>query len=121
MVFTVIFFIGILLINFSGGGSSESEDREESAPEHASSPGGSISVKPQKKMDGIPVGYPRTKAGALAAAVNYEMARSTPSYFTDRPFRHSVLTTVMTSESVRSQQRKDDDDASRIVSSLGLK
>ncbi|MGW2106335.1 hypothetical protein [Streptomyces sp. NPDC001948] len=52
--------------------------------------------------------------------MNYEVARSSPSYFTDQAFRHAVLETVMTRESVKEQQRRDDRDASKVVASLGL-
>lgn len=119
--FAVVLGIGILLTTFTGGGSSGSSASAESAPSATSSPGGSGgSVKTSGTVKGIPVGYPQSKDGAVAAAVNYEVARSSPSYFTDQPFRHSVLATIMTRESVSAQQDEDDRDASRVVTSLGL-
>lgn len=119
--FTIVLVLGLILSNFTGGGSASPESGAQASPDVASSPGGSGgTVATDGRVKGIPVGYPRSKDGALTAAVNYEVARSSPSYFTDRAFRHAVLDTMMTRESVSAQKRTDDQDASKLVSSLGL-
>ncbi|MFF8431047.1 hypothetical protein ACF07Y_39120 [Streptomyces sp. NPDC016566] len=66
------------------------------------------------------MGYPHTKAGATAAAVNYQMARSAPGYFTDEALRHQVLKTVMTSSALPNQQAQDDQASKGLLASLGV-
>ena len=119
--FVVVLVFGILLTTFTGGESSDSGRESPSTPNADSSPGGSGGgVRTRDAVEGIPVGYPPSREGAVAAAVNYEVARSSPSYFTDETFRHAVLGTIMTQESVRAQQESDDRDASKLVATLGL-
>ncbi|WP_338684643.1 hypothetical protein QD712_29640 [Streptomyces acidiscabies] len=41
--------------------------------------------------DGVPVGYPRTEAGAKAAASNYATVRGSYSFLTDKAVRHREI------------------------------
>ncbi|MCZ1012281.1 hypothetical protein [Streptomyces lydicus] len=66
------------------------------------------------------MGYPRTKDGAAAAAVNYQVARSAPGYFTDEALRHQELKAMMTSSAVTGQQQQDDQTAKGLMASLGV-
>ncbi|MFD5079648.1 hypothetical protein [Streptomyces sp. NPDC058371] len=66
------------------------------------------------------MGYPRTKDGAAAAAVNYQVARSTPGYFTDAALRQQVLKAVMTLAALPGQQQQDDQMAEGLMASLGV-
>jgi hypothetical protein len=77
-------------------------------------------AKAASVKDGVPVGYPRTKDGSVAAAVNYEMARSSPGYFTDEALRHQVLKTVMSPAALPGQQQQDDQTAKGLLAALGV-
>ncbi|MFI1203476.1 hypothetical protein ACH4VR_29275 [Streptomyces sp. NPDC020883] len=121
--FAAVLIAGIVLTNFTGeGGTPDTGSAQATdSPAAAPSPGGSGGkAKADQYAGGVPVGYPHSKEGAIAAAVNYEMARSSPSYFTDQNFRHSVLTTVMAESSMQAQQKTDDRDAAKLVASLGI-
>ncbi|MFF9157612.1 hypothetical protein ACF1AB_35935 [Streptomyces sp. NPDC014846] len=122
----IVLVIGIVLTLFGGGGGSKSsndrgtsQDSAQSAP--TSQPGGSgPGGKASSVKSGVPVGYPHTKAGAVAAAVNYQSARSAPGYFTDEALRHQVLKTVMTSSALHDQQAQDDRATKGLLASLGV-
>ncbi|MEV1008371.1 hypothetical protein [Streptomyces sp. NPDC049881] len=70
--------------------------------------------------DDVPTGYPRTEEGAVQAAVNYQMARSSVAYMTDRAVRHRVINAMATSGSVKSLTRTDDSAMDLVLASLGL-
>lgn len=70
--------------------------------------------------DGIPVGYPHTQAGAVSAAVNFEMARSTAGYFTDTAARDQVLSVIMAPQSLGSEVAADGQATASVLSNLGL-
>ncbi|MFD9565075.1 hypothetical protein [Streptomyces sp. NPDC059994] len=121
MAFALILVIGIVLANVTGGSRSPgSAAPSGGSPSAAASPGGSGGgVKAGGVASGVPVGYPRTREGVTAAAVNYEVARSSPSYVTNQSFRHSVLAVMMASDSLAGQQQVDDRDAIKLTSALG--
>ncbi|MEU5242393.1 hypothetical protein ACH4UR_37460 [Streptomyces lydicus] len=125
IVFGVVLAIGIVLTLFggSGGGGSKDGAGSNQAPAESkptSQAGGSgPGAKASSTKNGVPVGYPRSKGGAVAAAVNYQAARSAPGYFTDEALRHQVLKTVMTSSALTGQQQQDDQTAKGLMASLG--
>ena len=74
----------------------------------------------QSTRDGIPVGYPHSQSGAISAAVNYEMARSTASYFTNTASRNAVLSVIMAPESLTSEESTEAQTTASVLSNLGL-
>ncbi|MFE7777690.1 hypothetical protein ACFU5O_28080 [Streptomyces sp. NPDC057445] len=123
IVFGVVVTFGILLTLFGGSGSND-EDAGGAAPAGTaptSQAGGrGPGAKASSVRNGIPVGYPRTREGAVAAAVNYQTARSSPGYFSDQALRHQVLSTVMTSAALPGQQSQDDQAAKGLLAALGV-
>lgn len=114
---------GMALTLFGGGGGPDAPGTAETPADSTptSQAGGSgPGAKANSVKNGVPVGYPRTKDGAMAAAVNYQTARSTPAYFTDETLRHQVLKTVMTSSALTNQQAQDDQTAKSLMASLGV-
>lgn len=125
IVFGIVLAIGVALTLFGGGGGGGGDDRaspgKPAEPAPASQVGGSgPGAKATSVKNGVPVGYPRTRDGAAAAAVNYQVARSTPGYFTDKTLRHQVLKTVMASPALAGQQAQDDQTAKGLMASLGV-
>ncbi|GAA2720395.1 MULTISPECIES: hypothetical protein [Streptomyces] len=121
IIFGVVLALGMALTLFGGGrsdkGSAETPADSTPTPQAGGSGPG---AKAKSVKDGVPVGYPRTKDGAAAAAVNYQMARSAPGYFTDQGLRHQVLKTVMTSSALANQQAQDDQLTKGLMASLGV-
>ncbi|WP_283302045.1 hypothetical protein [Streptomyces sp. HNM0645] len=114
--------LGVALTLVGGGGGTDGKGPLETPTDSTptSRAGGSgPGVKAKTVKSGVPVGYPRTKDGAAAAAVNYQMARSAPGYFTDRALRHRVLKTVMTSSALAAQQAQDDQTVKGLMAALG--
>ncbi|MFB7836155.1 hypothetical protein [Streptomyces sp. NPDC056056] len=119
--FAIVLVVGILLM--LTGGKKDKQSTDEPAPKStASSQAGGTGpgVKAKSVKDGVPVGYPQTKDGAAAAAVNFQTARSSPTYFTDEGQRHQVLKTVMTSAALPVQQQTDDQTAKGLMAALGV-
>lgn len=71
-------------------------------------------------QDGVPVGYAHTQGGAISAAVNFEMARSTSSYFTDTAVRDQILSVIMAPQSLASEIAADGQATASVLSNLGL-
>ncbi|MFE7528083.1 hypothetical protein ACFU7Y_20545 [Kitasatospora sp. NPDC057542] len=71
-------------------------------------------------VDGVPLGYTNSREGAVAAAINYELARSSVAYLTDGQVRERILKAIMTSEAAPSQLKDDNDAASKLASAFGL-
>ncbi|MFJ5819391.1 hypothetical protein ACIQGT_36695 [Streptomyces sp. NPDC093108] len=120
-------FLGVVLalgvsLTLYGGGNSDKDTAETPASSMPTSPAGGSGpgVKASSVRGGVPVGYPRTKDGAIAAAVNYQAARSSSGYFTDEALRHQVLKTMMTSAALPNQQEQDDQTAKGLMASLGV-
>ncbi|MFJ5951344.1 hypothetical protein [Streptomyces noursei] len=123
IVFGVVLVLGIGLTLFGGGGGKNGTGTAEAPTDSTptSQAGGSgPGAKAQSAKGGVPVGYPRTRAGAAAAAVNYQVARSSPGYFTDPALRHQVLKTVMAPSALANQQAQDDQMAKGLMASLGV-
>lgn len=83
-------------------------------------PAGAATPGTQTEVAGVPVGYAHTQAGAVAAATNFETARSTAAYFTDTATRHNVINTIMAPASVSSQTASDDSATSSVLNKLGI-
>ncbi|MFI1700405.1 hypothetical protein ACH419_31110 [Streptomyces bobili] len=123
ITFGVVLALGMALILFGGDGGKEDSgtSRPSAVPTPTSQAGGSgPGAKAGSVKSGVPVGYPRTQDGAAAAAVNYQVARSSPGYFTDEALRHRVLETVMTSSALASQQAQDDQTVKGLMAALGV-
>ncbi|MFF1678364.1 hypothetical protein ACFVYG_20285 [Streptomyces sp. NPDC058256] len=124
IVFGVVLALGLALTLFGGGDGSKDDEGAGQTPAEStptSQAGGSgPGAKASSVKNGVPVGYPRTTDGAAAAAVNYQVARSTPGYFTDEALRHQVLQTMMTSTALTGQQQQDDQTAEGLMASLGV-
>ncbi|MFF8618639.1 hypothetical protein [Streptomyces sp. NPDC015350] len=121
ITFGAVLALGVALTLLGGGKEGQGSTETPADPAPTSQAGGSgPGAKAKTVKGGVPVGYPRTKDGAAAAAVNYQMARSAPGYFTDQGLRHQVLKTVMTSSALASQQAQDDQLAKGLMASLGV-
>lgn len=123
IVFGVVLALGMALTLFGGGGGTDAAQTPKSPADSTptSQAGGSgPGAKAGSVKSGVPVGYPRTKDGATAAAVNYQVARSSPGYFTDEALRHQVLKTVMAPSALASQQAQDDQTAKGLMAALGV-
>ena len=81
---------------------------------------GSTGGSAPSTQDGVPVGYAHTQGGAISAAVNFEMARSTSSYFTDTAVRDQVLSAIMAPQSLASEVAADGQATASVLSNLGL-
>jgi hypothetical protein len=115
--------LGIALTLFGGSGGTADKGARTSPTDStpSSQAGGSgPGAKAKSVKHGVPVGYPRTQDGAAAAAVNYQVARSSPGYLTDRALRHQVLKTVMTSSTLAGQQAQDDEAVKGLMAALGV-
>lgn len=91
-----------------------------SSPPSAQSGSSPASAGPRGVVDGVPVGYARSQAGAVAAAVNYELARSRPQYIADEAVRHRVLRQIMTASALPAQLASDDTNSAPTAKALGL-
>lgn len=90
-----------------------------SSGESSGSKGSTGAVAPSTQ-DGIPVGYAHSQGGAVSAAVNFEMARSTAGYFTDTAARDQVLSVIMAPQSLASEVAADGQATASVLSNLGL-
>lgn len=122
IIFGVVLALGLALTLFGGGGKDESGSPETPADSTPTSQAGGSGpgAKASSVKSGVPVGYPRTRDGAAAAAVNYQVARSSSGYFTDEALRHQVLKTVMTPSALADQQEQDDQTVKGLMAALGV-
>ncbi|MGP3951257.1 hypothetical protein [Streptomyces sp. 7N604] len=121
IIFGAVLLIGMLLMLFGGGGKQDQGSSQSPGATPASQAGGSgPGAKARTVKNGVPVGYPRTKDGAVAAAVNYQTARSSPGYFTDEAQRHQVLQTVMSRAALPGQLEQDDTATKAMLAALGV-
>ncbi|MFC8016662.1 hypothetical protein [[Kitasatospora] papulosa] len=123
IIFGVVLVLGIALTLSGGGGGTDDKGTPEtpaSSTPTSQAGGSGPGAKAKTVKNGVPVGYPRSKDGAAAAAVNFQVARSSPGYFTDQALRHQVLKTVMTSSALASQQAQDDQTVKGLMAALGV-
>ena len=64
-------------------------------------------VGPTRTVHGVPVGYERSREGAVAAALTYDGALGRPEVVTDRAQRRSILATIATPEVSRQYEAPD--------------
>lgn len=101
----------------SGGDSQTAPGTPDRPPGHGQpDPGAGAS----RTRQGVAVGYEHSRAGAVSAAVNYEMARTRPDYFTDEHVRRGVLGAMMSRESLAAQLASDNANADAAMARLGL-
>lgn len=81
---------------------------------------GSTGAVAPSTEDGVPVGYAHTQGGAVSAAVNFEMARSSAGYFTDTAARNRILSVIMAPQSLASEVAADGQATASVLSNLGL-
>ncbi|MFJ2629317.1 hypothetical protein ACIO6T_39660 [Streptomyces sp. NPDC087532] len=121
-VAAVLFVALVVSLTGESGGSSQTGKRDTSAasqpPANAGGSGGK--TKATRKTDGVPVGYPQSKEGVAAAATNFEIARSSRSYITDKPYRDKLIGQIMAPESVASQITRDDQATAQLIAGFGL-
>ncbi|MFK4184352.1 hypothetical protein ACI2L4_10085 [Streptomyces sparsogenes] len=126
-VFLVLAVVGLLL-NLSGGSNRDpdspidrsSSDQAPTVPAEQPEAGGDPRSTGKRMINGVPVGYSHSEAGAVQAAVNYQVARSSAKYFTDQTVRHKILETMMTAKTLDDQIRNDDTGMKQILGSLGI-
>ncbi|MCA1220208.1 hypothetical protein [Streptomyces sp. 8L] len=100
------------------GGSADTQSQDE--PPSQVGIGGDPRGTAKRLVDGVPVGYAHNQTGAVQAAINYQMARSSHSYFTDEKGRHKTLAVMMTSQALRRQIHNDDTGMQQVLTSLGV-
>ncbi|MEV6404113.1 hypothetical protein AB0M58_14360 [Streptomyces bobili] len=123
--FCLLVVIG-LLVGGGGGGGGGGATATVTAEASAGNPvvkepvGGNASISAHRTVDGVPVGYPRSQAGAVKAAVNYQLARSSTGYLADPAARAKTLRAMATSSTYGELRRSDDEAAEGALTSLGL-
>lgn len=124
------FFVFLLVLTVAlraaGGGGSKKDAAPDasqgpSAPATApSGAGGNPASSARALRDGVPVGYSHIRQGAVDAAVNYEIARSSREYFTDTAVRHRIIAAMATRESRAELTHNDDQGMNKVLVSLGV-
>lgn len=110
------------LLTSSGGNSASSTPLPAAGKdksEDGSVPGDGASARMRTK-DGVPVGYERTKAGAKAAAANFQAAQSTAPFLADKDIRHKITNVVMVPESVEQRLKTLDAQSENAMTQLGV-
>ncbi|MGW0569902.1 hypothetical protein [Streptomyces tauricus] len=123
-VFLVLLTLALLMSLSEGGGGAgsggSSDGQSETAPAEKTMTGGDTKNTARRLVNGVPVGYTHNQAGAVQAAVNYQVARSSGAYFTDEKDRHATLAAMMTKQSLERQIRNDDIGMQQVLTSLGV-
>jgi len=89
-------FLGVLIgWATNGGEGSERGDRP------------NADVGPTDTVNGIPVGYERSREGAVAAALAYDAVLARPEFVTDAARRTEILDALATPEAARRYGRED--------------
>ncbi|MDX3435633.1 hypothetical protein PV701_09760 [Streptomyces stelliscabiei] len=121
-MFLALVILAVFMSLSGGGGGSDgsSDGQSQNAPAEKNTTGGDTKSTAKKLVNGVPVGYTHNQAGAVQAAVNYQVARSSAAYFTDEKARHATLTAMMTSQALERQIRNDDTGMQQVLTSLGI-
>ncbi|MEV5434451.1 hypothetical protein AB0K80_00205 [Streptomyces sp. NPDC052682] len=127
-LFAVLLILAVVVNLTQGADSSNRPDGSTSHGRRSSAvpgnetggAGGNAQTSVLKLVDGVPVGYPHSPAGAIQAAVNYQIARSSAKYFTDTPTRHKIIAAMATSEARDRLTDNDDTGMKQVLSSLGI-
>lgn len=70
--------------------------------------------------DGVPVGYSRNKAGAKAAAANFQAVQSTAAFLANKSARHKITKVVMAPEAVEQRLKTLDEQTETAMTKLGV-
>ncbi|MER7674136.1 hypothetical protein ABTY61_37540 [Kitasatospora sp. NPDC096128] len=124
----VVLVLGFALASRGGDGTSSTPGAPRAAAASASGAGGEslagsgANGQPAglRLVGGVPAGYTDTREGAVAAAVNAELARSSAAYLTDPKVRERILKAIMTADSAPAQIKADDAASEKFGSVLGL-
>lgn len=121
-VFLALVVLAVFMSPSGGGGGSDgsSDGQSRIAPVEKNTTGGDTKSTAKRLVNGVPVGYTHNQGGAVQAAVNYQVARSSAAYFTDEKARHATLTAMMTSQALQRQIRNDDTGMQQVLTSLGI-
>ncbi|MFF5019053.1 hypothetical protein [Streptomyces sp. NPDC001165] len=122
LVAAVLFVALLVSLTGQSGGSSRAGGQDiPAASQPPGKPGGSGGKsKATGKAAGVPVGYPQSKEGVAAAAANFEIARSSRSYITNKPYRDKLIGLIMAPESVANQISQDDQATAQLIAGFGL-
>jgi len=88
--------LGVLIGWVTDGGDSGGSGQAQSAD-----------VGPSRTENGVPVGYERSREGAVAAAVNYDAALARPEFVNEPARRTEILDALATREAARRYQGQD--------------
>jgi hypothetical protein len=130
-VMVVLLLIGAIMVNVGHHGGAPGGPASPAAKPPSSTGGNALGPGPaptqavdpglgSRVVSGVPVGYPQSANGAVAAAVNYELARSSAAYLTDAATRHAVLRAIMTANAVGQETSAEDAATAQFASSIGL-
>ncbi|MFD7580556.1 hypothetical protein [Kitasatospora sp. NPDC059817] len=86
-----------------------------SSPAHAAP---QVNVERAREVDGVPVGYPHTQAGAKAAAANYTVLSGSAAFLTNSERRHRMLAAMAARDAADTAGKKADLSAAQAVASL---
>ncbi|WP_244190582.1 hypothetical protein [Streptomyces caeruleatus] len=96
-------------------GSPSAPAAAQSSPAHSVPRVGEERVR---TVNGVPVGYPRTQAGAKAAAANYTTVSGSAAFLTNRGARHRAVAVMASDAATKAVTKKADQDARRVVGAL---
>ncbi|WP_224058263.1 hypothetical protein [Streptomyces kanamyceticus] len=95
---------------------------DDSAPTHVASPQATPEPKPGKARgqvtSGVPVGYPRTEAGAKAAAANYTVISGSSAFLTSKDARHRAVSVMSAGNRTSTAMKEADHEARRARAEL---
>jgi len=97
LVALALVVVGVVIGWATDGGGSEGRGGSDA----------SAGAGPTRTVDGIAVGYERSREGAVAAALNYAVALARPDFVTDPRARRSILEAIATPDVVRQYEEKD--------------
>ncbi|WP_240796300.1 hypothetical protein [Streptomyces sp. RFCAC02] len=115
-----------LVVNLVGGGRDDAggpsvgDEAGAVSDEIDRAVGGDPRTVERELVNGVPVGYPRSEAGAVQAAVNYQIARSSRAYLTDAAARLGVIDAIATAEFHDTLINNDQVAMDRVLDSLGI-
>ncbi len=127
-LFAVLLILAVV-VNLSRGSGTSTSPSGDSTPgagqstapgKNTGGAGGNPQTAALKVVDGVPVGYAHSQAGAVEAAVNYQIARSSAKYFTDTATRHKIIAAMATSGARDQLTSNDDTGMKQVLSSLGI-
>ncbi|MCD9880395.1 hypothetical protein [Streptomyces guryensis] len=86
-----------------------------SAPAHSAPQKGGVGIR---ELDGVPVGYPHTQAGAKAAAANYTTVSGSSDFLTDKAARHRAVSVMAAKGTAGTAVKEADHAAGEALSAL---